>query len=105
MQRRDFVKLAAAGTTAAALNAAGRATFAAEAAEQPLQHLRIPDAMEFPAGFWWGTATASYQVEGAAAEDGRKPSVWDTFSHTPGRTSTATRATWPATTIIASKTT
>jgi len=33
-----------------------------------------------------GAATASYQVEGAAAEGGRKPSVWDTFSHTPGRT-------------------
>ena len=41
---------------------------------------------EFPKGFWWGAATAAYQVEGAANEDGRKPSVWDTFSHTPGRT-------------------
>nr|WP_259406475.1 GH1 family beta-glucosidase [Microbispora sp. H10885] len=33
--------------------------------------------------FLWGTATASYQIEGAVAEDGRGPSVWDTFSHTP----------------------
>ena len=33
----------------------------------------------------WGTATAAYQIEGAAAEDGRGPSIWDTFSHTPGR--------------------
>jgi beta-glucosidase len=40
----------------------------------------------FPKDFWWGAATASYQVEGAAAEDGRKPSVWDTFSKTKGRT-------------------
>jgi beta-glucosidase len=40
----------------------------------------------FPAGFLWGTATASYQVEGAVAEDGRSPSIWDTFSHTPGKT-------------------
>src|SRR5919108_5411384 len=40
----------------------------------------------FPKGFLWGTATAAYQVEGAAAEDGRAPSIWDTFSHTPGRT-------------------
>jgi beta-glucosidase len=40
----------------------------------------------FPAGFLWGTATAAYQVEGAATEDGRGPSVWDTFSHTPGKT-------------------
>jgi beta-glucosidase len=39
----------------------------------------------FPEDFLFGTATASYQVEGAAAEDGRGPSVWDTFSHTPGR--------------------
>jgi beta-glucosidase len=40
----------------------------------------------FPKGFAWGTATASYQVEGAVAEDGRTPSVWDTFSHRPGTT-------------------
>ncbi|MEV4098993.1 GH1 family beta-glucosidase [Nonomuraea sp. NPDC049649] len=36
--------------------------------------------------FLWGTATAAYQIEGAADEDGRGPSVWDTFSHEPGRT-------------------
>jgi beta-glucosidase len=44
--------------------------------------LRLP----FPPGFLWGSATAAYQIEGAAAEDGRTPSIWDTFSHTPGRT-------------------
>ncbi|MBO2448847.1 beta-glucosidase [Actinomadura barringtoniae] len=37
-------------------------------------------------GFLWGTATAAYQIEGAASEDGRAPSIWDTFSHTPGKT-------------------
>ena len=50
-----------------------------------------PEAM-FPAegsGFWkpdflLGTATASYQIEGAVHEDGRIPSIWDTYSHTPG---------------------
>jgi beta-glucosidase len=42
--------------------------------------------MEFPPDFLWGVATAAYQVEGAVAEDGRGPSIWDTFSHTPGRT-------------------
>ena len=41
--------------------------------------------LRFPDGFAWGTATASYQIEGAVAEDGRGPSIWDTFSHTPGR--------------------
>ncbi len=40
---------------------------------------------QFPEGFAWGTATASYQIEGAVHEDGRLPSVWDTFSHTPGK--------------------
>lgn len=40
----------------------------------------------FPNDFLWGAATAAYQVEGAAAEDGRGPSIWDTFSHTPGHT-------------------
>ncbi|MDR1825734.1 MAG: beta-glucosidase [Bifidobacteriaceae bacterium] len=40
---------------------------------------------KFPEGFGWGTATASYQIEGAVAQDGRLPSIWDTFSHTPGK--------------------
>ena len=35
--------------------------------------------------FFWGTATASYQIEGAAAEGGRAPSIWDVFAHTPGK--------------------
>jgi beta-glucosidase len=42
------------------------------------------DPLEFPPGFVWGVATASYQIEGAVAEDGRTPSIWDTFSATPG---------------------
>ena len=39
----------------------------------------------FPADFRWGAATAAYQVEGAWATDGKGPSIWDTFAHTPGR--------------------
>jgi hypothetical protein len=39
----------------------------------------------FPDGFIWGAATASYQIEGAAREDGRGPSIWDTFTRTAGR--------------------
>lgn len=38
--------------------------------------------MIFPKGFMFGTATAAYQIEGAVAEGGRTPSIWDTFSHT-----------------------
>ncbi|HEX6871340.1 MAG TPA: family 1 glycosylhydrolase [Micromonosporaceae bacterium] len=44
-----------------------------------------PGIRRFPAGFRWGAATAAYQIEGAVATDGRTPSIWDTFSETPGR--------------------
>lgn len=40
----------------------------------------------FPTNFVWGTATAAYQIEGATRQDGRGASIWDTFSHTPGKT-------------------
>jgi beta-glucosidase len=43
------------------------------------------DPTVFPADFVWGAATASYQIEGAAHEDGRGESVWDRFSATPGK--------------------
>jgi beta-glucosidase len=46
----------------------------------------MADGLRFPPDFTWGVATASYQIEGAVDEDGRGRSVWDTFSHTPGRT-------------------
>lgn len=39
----------------------------------------------FPADFLFGAATASYQIEGGVNEGGRGPSIWDTFSHTPGK--------------------
>jgi beta-glucosidase len=79
ISRRTFAKIAGtaalASTTSTALTPLGRT----EAAMQNTQ------AREFPKGFLWGSATASYQVEGAASEDGRGPSIWDTFSHTPGK--------------------
>ena len=39
----------------------------------------------FPPDFQWGAATAAYQIEGASTLDGRTPSIWDTFSATPGK--------------------
>jgi 6-phospho-beta-glucosidase len=45
-----------------------------------------PTERAFPEDFLWAAATAAYQVEGAAAEDGKGPSIWDVFAHEPGRT-------------------
>ncbi len=83
VSRRTFAKVIGAG-------AIGSSTIPAlgsnlpGAAEAPRD--THSDMRKFPDGFLWGTATASYQVEGAVAEDGRAPSVWDTFSKTPGKT-------------------
>ena len=74
--RRRFGK-ALAGTAAASLAASTLPRFA---------WAQNPTLLRFPANFMWGCATASYQIEGAVNEDGRKPSIWDTFSHTPGKT-------------------
>jgi beta-glucosidase len=49
---------------------------------RPATPLTAPLATD---GFLWGAATAAYQIEGAAGEDGRVPSIWDTYSRTPGR--------------------
>jgi beta-glucosidase len=46
--------------------------------------------LRFPDGFVWGTATASYQIEGAVDADGRGRSIWDTFTHEPGRVADGT---------------
>ncbi|MBR1175585.1 beta-glucosidase [Bradyrhizobium sp. KB893862 SZCCT0404] len=75
VSRREFAGLAA-------LAALGAAT-GARAAETALADPHAP--APFPRDFLWGTATSSYQIEGAVNEDGRGKSIWDVFSHTPGK--------------------
>jgi beta-glucosidase len=82
--RRDFAKLAGAAALGASAMGDGAAAAAAPDA-QASAGASSTGARTFPEGFLWGTATASYQVEGAVHEDGRGPSIWDTFSHTPGK--------------------
>src|SRR5579859_2104769 len=79
MQRRTFLKSAATLVAAPALTPLFDAAAQTGSAAPPAPH-------PFPEGFIWGTATAAYQVEGAVHEGGRGPSIWDTFSHTPGKT-------------------
>ena len=76
--RRTLARTLAGSTAALALPSA------IGSAETP-----TPLSRTFPAGFLWGSSTAAYQVEGAVKEDGRGISIWDTFSHTPGKTDRA----------------
>lgn len=78
MDRRNFMKHGMA-MGSAALATGGTALTAARAAAQ------TPLDQSFPKDFLWGTATAAYQIEGAANEDGRGQTNWDVFSHTPGK--------------------
>jgi beta-glucosidase len=87
ISRRKFGQLLGAVAGAAALPggvAAARAESSHEAQSSEASSGGAP--RKFPEGFLWGSATASYQVEGAVHADGRGPSIWDTFSHTPGKT-------------------
>src|ERR1700730_18350854 len=84
--RRHFAKLA--GFSALGMAAAPAQSADSDSGSAPDRHAPAG----FPKDFIWGTATSAYQVEGAVNEDGRGRSIWDTFSHTPGKIGDGTNA-------------
>lgn len=76
MDRREFLRAGASAGAGSAIIGLGSGALSAP---------RRPLDMRFPRNFTWGCATAAYQIEGAVKEDGRGPSLWDVFSHTPGK--------------------
>ncbi len=78
--RRDFGRVLG----ASAVVSTASPSYALPGAQPGVPAVRGSES-HFPPGFVWGSATASYQVEGSVNEAGRGASIWDTFSHTPGK--------------------